>query len=184
MKDVMVWSLRLLVLFVVLMGASFLVLTLITPSPEELQEIVAKAEVVTVPDSSGGAMIQMVAGDSLQTVIDSLNSELFFLELRADSLALQVDEKQGEIQILVNQVATMTRQIQEFTDQQASIKDLAKTYETMKVNDIKPILDRVDDDTVIALYTNMGNRTRKNLMQALSSVRAAQITKKIAGTSP
>jgi len=74
------------------------------------------------------------------------------------------------------------KSVQTLKNKKISIKELAKTYETMKVSEIKPILDNVDDDTVIALYKNMGTRTRKNLIKSLSGGRAAQITEKLAGT--
>jgi flagellar motility protein MotE (MotC chaperone) len=66
-------------------------------------------------------------------------------------------------------------------NQQANIKELAKTFETMKTSEIGPILKKVDNATVIALYKNMGSRSKKMILTALSNDRAAEITQELAG---
>ena len=186
MRDVLVWSLRLLILFVVLLGLSFVALTLMTPSAEELAELSQPRSPVAQLDTTNAPADSMVitVSDSLQTLVDSLSSEIFFLQLRSDSMSRELDLKAVEVETYASQYDALNDKITELRTYNVSVKDLAKTYETMKIKDIKPIIEKVDDETVIALYKNMGSRTRKNLMQSLSSVRAAQLTKKIAGAKP
>ena len=62
-----------------------------------------------------------------------------------------------------------------------SIKVLAKTYESMKPKELKPILTNVDDGTVIAIYNNMSNRSKKIIFKSLNSKRAGKITEILAG---
>lgn len=196
MRQVIIWSLILVVLFVVFIGLAFVGLTYMTPSPEELQKVkqqAAKPKVevsqeypqddsLTDPDSIKKAPTKVSVADSLEKVIDDLKSDLFFNSVTMDSLNQELNKKDGSIAGYSSQVESLEEQVESLKSKNASIKDLAKTYETMKVADIRPILERVDDETIIALYKNMGSRSKKNLLQALSDIRAAKITKKLAGS--
>ncbi len=200
MKQVIVWSLIFLVLFVVLIGLAFVGLTYMTPSPEELkaaklanQKQAAKqvsepvkvySEVSTdstrtVPKKKAPKMTPV---DSLQSIVNQLTGDLFFTRVTVDSLNEQLGQKEELIEGYNSQIEALEKSVQTLKDKKVSLRDLAKTYETMKVSEIRPILEKVDDETIMALYRHMGSRTKKNLIQALSGVRAAQITKKLAGS--
>lgn len=203
MRQIIIWSLVFLVLFIVFIGLAFVGLTYMTPSTEALEghktsQVKAKpgktnsakptidetsdTNTPGVADSTKKAAPKMTRADSLEIKVDELTGDLFFTQVTLDSLNTVLEQKQNLIESYISQVESLEENVQTLEAKKVSIKDLAKTYETMKVADIRPILERLDDGTIIALYQNMGSRTKKNLIQALSDVRAAKITKKLAGS--
>jgi len=196
MRQVIMWSLIFLVLFIVFIGLAFVGLTLMTPSPEELEMAQRAVESrqnadnnassnefsLGYPDSSANMKPKFSKIDTLQSKVQELTSSLFFTRIIVDSLNDQLTLKNDHIQTQGDQLENLEKTITNLKDKSVSIKDLAKTYETMKVADMRPILEKVDDATILLLYKNMGSRTKKNLIGALSNTRAAQITKKLAGS--
>jgi len=179
MKQVLMWTLILTILFAVFIGVAFGVLTYLAPDPEALAQTQQLAGAAS--DTSAVVVPKKSEADSLRAVVDQLRSELFFIRVSADSLNQVVGQRDAQIAGYVLKLTNLERAAEEVNNKHNSIKDLAKTYATMKVSDIRPIIEQLDDKTVIALYNNMGSRTKKNLIQALSDVRAAQITRKLAG---
>jgi len=104
---------------------------------------------------------------NIQAIIDSLNNQLMIQE----NLINKYKNKNEE---LLNRLELAKRQV-------VSIKDLAKTYESMKPEEMKPILSNLDDGTVIAIYNSMSSRNKKTIFKALNPKRAAEITELLAG---
>ena len=102
-----------------------------------------------------------------QAIIDSLNNQLMLQEEI-------INEYQNRNEELLNKLEMAKRQV-------ISIKDLAKTYESMKPEEMKPILSNLDDGTVIAIYNSMSGRNKKIIFKALNPKRAAEITELLAG---
>ena len=102
-----------------------------------------------------------------QAIIDSLNNQLMLQEAI-------INEYQNRNEELLNKLEMAKRQV-------ISIKDLAKTYESMKPEEMKPILSNLDDGTVIAIYNSMSGRNKKTIFKALNPKRAAEITELLAG---
>ena len=103
-----------------------------------------------------------------QAIIDSLNNQLMLQEAI-------INEYQNRNEELLNKLEMAKRQV-------ISIKDLAKTYESMKPEEMKPILSNLDDGTVIAIYNSMSSRNKKIIFKALNPKRAAEITELLAGS--
>lgn len=103
------------------------------------------------------------------TVIDSLTKILSQKE---------VDFKNNELQI-----EKLTEQIKEKKNLEKNASELAKTFASMKSEQMSPILQKLDDETVALIYKNMSSRVRKNYLLALSSQRAAALTKKMANSN-
>ena len=195
MRQLIQWTLILVVVFVVFIGLAFVGLTYLTPSAKELQAIEKgnkpqenlssrPTSVTAFSDSTVSTKKSERQGegtDSLRSVIIQLNGDLFFTRVTIDSLNEQLGLKEDQIGRYLAEIESLESNINTLQESRTSIKDLAKTYDTMKVTDMSPILAKLDDETIIALYKNMGSRTRKNLIQALTGARAAQITKKLAG---
>ena len=195
MRQLIQWTLILVVVFVVFIGLAFVGLTYLTPSAKELQAIEKgnkpqenlssrPTSVTAFSDSTVSTKKSERQGegtDSLRSVIIQLNGDLFFTRVTIDSLNEQLGLKEDQIGRYLAEIESLESNINTLQESRTSIKDLAKTYDTMKVTDMSPILAKLDDETIIALYRNMGSRTRKNLIQALTGARAAQITKKLAG---
>jgi flagellar motility protein MotE (MotC chaperone) len=104
---------------------------------------------------------------NIQAIIDSLNNQLMLQEKL-------INEYKNINKELLNKLELAKRQV-------ISIKDLAKTYESMKPEEMKPILSNLDDGTVIAIYNSMSSRNKKTIFKALNPKRAAEITELLAG---
>jgi flagellar motility protein MotE (MotC chaperone) len=180
MKKILLWSGIGVVAFVALVGIIFVVLTYLEPVEEELPP--AAAVTGDVNSTPGGDQRQVLI-DSLENEIQELTSKLFFVELERDSLLNEVNFKEGLIEGFKKTIEKLNQDLLAANKRAVSIKELAKTYETMKVEEMRPILKKIDDETVIAIYRNMSSRNRKNLFQALSDERAAAITKRLAGVA-
>jgi len=185
--------------FVVLVGVIFVVLLIFEPSSDETpipEENIAKVNPDNPDDEnsiessnseSDGESGNFTNGhpttvtDSLANLVQELKNDLFERSLEIDSLKEQITFQNGLINGYKKTIDGLNSQILALNKKEVSLKELAKTYESMKVSDIKPILDKVDDETVIAIYRAMGTRTRKSIMMALSAERAATITEKLAG---
>ncbi len=129
---------------------------------DSLQPATITSDTVIIVDDS-----QKEDSINTQALIDSLNNQLSLqMNLLIESKS-ENEELKNELQSAKNQVI--------------SIKGLAKTYESMKPAEIKPILANVDDGTVIAIYNNMSNRSKKLIFNALNPKRAAKITELLAG---
>ena len=102
-----------------------------------------------------------------QAIIDSLNNQLMLKENLINKYKKRNEELLNELELAKRQVI--------------SIKDLAKTYESMKPEEMKPILSNLDDGTVIAIYNSMSGRNKKIIFKALNPKRAAEITELLAG---
>ncbi|NOZ74605.1 MAG: hypothetical protein GXO90_04415 [FCB group bacterium] len=180
--------------FVVLVGVIFVVLMIIDPSPDESpvpEEKIATVESDNPEDTASKQSSQDQAVDdqsapislldSLNNRIQELTNNLFVRSLEIDSLNEQITFKEGLITGYRKTIDKLNEQVLARNKKEINLKELAKTYESMKVADIKPILNKVDDETVMAIYRAMGARTRKSIMMALSAERAATITQKLAG---
>ena len=180
MKQIITWISIFLVVFVVFIAGSFLFLTYGTTSAEPVELAAAK-----VNETAFAARMRVMNDeiDSLKSVIKNLQNQVFFAGVTVDSLNQQSGIKDAVIAGYDTELNTLRDQVKILTGRRTSVKDLAKTYESMKSEEMAPILDAVDDRTIIALYENMSSRTRKNIIQALPGVRAAEITKKLAGTA-
>ena len=65
------------------------------------------------------------------------------------------------------------------SDKEARAKEIAKTLSSMKTKAMAPILQKLDDDTIILIYKQTGKTARKDILLALSESRAAKIAKKM-----
>ncbi len=189
MKPAIKWSLILVILFILVMTLSFV--GLVYTSPIQTDEIVsikntnvnrshAADDISHQKDSPPGETLQII--DSLKNIIKKNTGDNFFIKITVDSLSEALEIKNELIENQLKQIEFLEKQVQVAEQKGDFLKELTKTYETMKVTEIRPILEKLDNATIIALYKNMSGRTRKNLINGLSSDRAAQITKELAGT--
>ena len=123
---------------------------------------------------------QPVQDDSLEVEPVSLDSLLSRREQTIDSLNKKIDLGDMTIANLTQQIEKLRETIGDMERQAMETKELAKTFDAMKTDEMRPILKQLDDVTAMSIYRNMNGRSRKKFMLALSSIRAANITKKIA----
>lgn len=164
------------VTFLLLVAGIFTLLTFLEPI-DEVENLPLEIQEAAGIDISKSVQAEL---DSLNTLVSELRNQLFFKNLAQDSLVEQITFKNNLIEGYKGTIDGLNRELTEHISRQGDIKDLAKTFESMKVSEISPILENVDDDTVINIYKNMSTRNRKNILNALTPQRAAGITQKLA----
>jgi len=196
MNPLIKWTIILLIFFIIAVGLSFVGLVYTAPPIETDQEIsttISKENSQNTGDDISGQNTGNTASspvgtmsirDSLKNIIKQNTGDYFFLKITVDSLYEQLNIKNELVENQLAQIELLVKQVKNAEQKRQFLKELTKTYETMKVTEIRPILEKLDDATIIALYKNMSGRTRKNIINGLSSDRAAQITKQLAGTTP
>lgn len=179
MKKILYWSAIAFGSFLLLVVIIFMILTYLNPVDEELAVTISNGDTVLAKELINQKQKEI---DQLYGEIDSLKTVIFSLTSVRDSLIEQTDFKDGVIREYQKTVETINGELANLNHSSMNVKDLAKTYESMKVDEMRPILSNLDDQTVIQLYRNISSRNRKNLLMALSSQRAALITEQIAKT--
>lgn len=101
------------------------------------------------------------------------------LKIKYDSLKTASFSHASKLELKDKEIEKLTSSLADKSDRNARAKDLAKTLSSMKVTKIAPILSKLDDQTVIAIYQQMGKTDRKNILLGLSGDRAAVIAKKL-----
>ncbi|HDR05883.1 MAG TPA: hypothetical protein ENN84_11655 [Candidatus Marinimicrobia bacterium] len=179
MKAVLVYMAAAVGAFIILVGITFAVLTFLEQDNSEA----IRAAVIMDNKVLASQIIQQKEQtiDSLTATINELNSKLFFSGLIEDSLKEVLDFNQSVIEQYKKQVEQLGKKVNEKQKVGANISEIAKTYESMKIEEMRPIFERLDDETVIGIYQNVSSRNRKKILQALSHNRAAAITQWLAG---
>lgn len=179
MKKIGKWIGIIIGSFVVLVGIIFAILTFIEPGDEN------KAAIITENKSTSPQLLdeKQLEIDNLIGEIKKQKNELFFSKLIVDSLGEALRFSNSLINGYKDTIEKLNEDLLAKKKVEVRIKELAKTYETMKVEEMRPILAKVDDETVIAIYENMSSRSRKTIMNALSGERAAMITIRLAGVN-
>lgn len=97
--------------------------------------------------------------DSLQNLLASQETSLSEKESRIEKLNESLTKKET---------------------QEKSAQDLAKTFASMKTDEMRPILKNIDDKTIRMIYENVNSRMKKNFLLALTPQRTASLTKQLA----
>jgi|GEM_PF-5038807 len=172
MKKILM-GLAIALIFFVLMIVLFFVIFLLTSNGEML----AEGEDATLSSKEMQAIVQerdslMVDLDSLQSVLarsntalDSLERELTFKGATAKTLERRLQEKDAEIESL--------RQVE------VNAQDMARTFATMTVAELTPIVAKLSDDVVMDIYKHTTSKRKKFLLAALGDDRAATLTSRL-----
>ncbi len=178
MKKLLIWLGLGVVVFIILVGAIFGVLTYMQSKNEPAAPELLAENGTLNPEILAQKQAEI---DTLNAEIARIKGELFNTKLVSDSLLNNNQFISGLLSEYKTTVDDLNDKLLKKQKQAQKIKELAKTYESMKVDEIRPILKNVDDVTVIALYENMSSRSRKIILNSLSSERAALITQQLAG---
>ncbi len=117
--------------------------------------------------------------DSLEALVESLQLKLDLEKTIADSLKKELSAKLALLEKKEAQLAKLDEQLKSAQKRALKAKDIAKTFESMRVNEMKLILQKIDDKMLALIYQNMNSRFRKNLLLALPPSRAARLTKNV-----
>jgi len=119
--------------------------------------------------------------NGLKKELTDLTSEMGKKDTVIDSLKKVLAQKETDSNDRESEIEKLTEQLSENRNIEKNAIDLAKTFASMKSEQMAPILQKLDDKTVTLIYKNMSTRVRKNFLLALSSQRAAKLTKTMAG---
>ena len=111
----------------------------------------------------------------LLKTIAGLEDSLVLKNKQIDSLK-QMAEKSSELE---QEIKKLTAELKGSKDRKARAKDMAKTLSSMKAKTMSPILNKLDDKTVMLIYEQTSKTLRKDILAALKEDRAARITNKL-----
>ncbi len=131
-----------------------------TLSSKEMQVVVQERDSLLVDVDS----ILAVLGQN-KAALDSLERELTFKDATAKTLEGRLQEKDVEL-VSLRQVGM-------------NAQDMARTFATMTVAELTPIVAKLSDDVVMDIYKQTTNKRRKYLLTALGDDRAATLTSRM-----
>jgi len=117
--------------------------------------------------------------DELKNTIKSLESKLDSTNRVINDRVADITKRDGDIAEYKNQIEIYKQNVELEKKNNISVKEMAKTYEGMKVTEIQDIIRQLDDQTILKIYKNTGTRKRQNLLIALGEEAAARITEKV-----
>ncbi len=167
MKALFVFFLGLLMIVGIVYGALIYV-------KGEQQKILAE---LAANDSTFTLEKPLSEADSLRKLIEKKEQEIVKKETIVDSIKNDAKTKIEVAKIEAIKEATKIAEENEAKAKKKKALSMAKTFEKMSIKQIAPILNNLDDETVMMIYTNTGNRFKKNILLAVNEKRAAQITK-------
>lgn len=100
-----------------------------------------------------------------------------------DSLKKLLTSQETNLKDKENQIEKLNENLAKKTSQEENAQNLAKTFASMKTNEMRPILKNIDDKTIRMIYENVNSRMRKNFLLALTPQRAASLTKQLAAAN-
>ncbi len=121
------------------------------------------------------ASSKVTKSDKLKMEIDKYQQMLKKQKVTIDSLE-QIAQVKTKLEQEVERLNTL---LKGKSDKEARAKEIAKTLSSMKTKAMAPILQKLDDDTIILIYQQTGKTARKDILLALSESRAAKIANKL-----
>ncbi len=117
--------------------------------------------------------------DSLKTAADSLKNRLDAELLVKDSLSAKLAQLSQTTQSQEQAITSLTGEKETQSTREEKAGEMAKTFSSMALKEMAPIVSNLDDRTIIDIYNKMSSRTKKNILLALDDKRAANITEKL-----
>ncbi|MCF7740258.1 MAG: hypothetical protein K9N00_00550 [Candidatus Marinimicrobia bacterium] len=172
MRKALFWILIGFISFAVLVAIIFGYLSYMEKKNGEDQEVTESGELPEYIDKS--------QRDSLANLITMKDSLIAVKDSKNDSLTNLIQTHETTINEQKQNIQELREQMENNQNKSENIKSLAKTYESMRVEDLRPILKEINDNTLINIYQQMSSRKRQKLIQALTPQRAARLTTKLA----
>lgn len=176
MKSPLIWILGGVALFLLLVGITFGIMIYLEPPEEQL-----KVKTIDGDQKLATEIIRQKQQEieRLTTALDSLKRDYARVTASRDSILDQINFKDNLIAQYNKTVESLKAELNQKEQTLVSIKELAKTYETMKEDDLRLILAKLDDQTILQIYANVNPRNRKNILTALNAGRAAYLTQRL-----
>lgn len=169
------WAVFSIGIFLFSLAAIFSVMLMLQDPPpkKEIKEkpAVTKIEIKNVKNKKGALNKE----EKMVLEIARLQAALEEKSKLVDSLSIAVSKTEK----LEKELQKITQAKNRAKSRESRAKEMAKTLSSMKTKAMAPILNKLDDDTVVLIYKQTGKTARKNILLALNETRAAKITKKI-----
>lgn len=172
MKKILMGLAMALIFFVLMIVLFVIIFVIFFPGGEEMLangEIVSSKEMQAIVQERDSLLVDL---DSLQSVLvqgntalDSLERELAFGDATVKGLEGRLQVKDAELESL--------RQVE------VNAQDMARTFATMTVTELTPIVAKLSDEVVMDIYKHTTNKRRKFLLAALGDDRAAALTNRL-----
>ena len=131
-----------------------------------------------VQDSLRQDSLKIVARkDSVQLAMASLAGDFIESRKTNDSLAQVTRTQQGNISDLQSKIADWEQKDLQLTNEQ--IAKLAKIFGTMKPKNASPILQQMDDGSIVEVLFKIPDRQAAKIMAAMPASRAARLADRI-----
>ena len=144
---------------------------------EELGGLREEEVITMVPEINLQMMTQ--ARDSLSAEIEYLQALAAGRAAKIDSLGEQIGIRDATIGAFEDRVQSKDVDIANLRDVGMNAQEMARTFGTMTVNELSPIVARLSDQVVQDIYKQTANKKRKFLLTALGDERAAAMTNRL-----
>lgn len=172
MKKILMGLAMALIFFVLIIVLFVIVFVIFFPGDEEM---LANGE--TISSKEMQAIIQ--ERDSLSVDVDSLLAVLAQNNVAIDSLERELTFGDATVKGLEGRLQVKDAELESLRQVEVNAQDMAKTFATMTVTELTPIVAKLSDEVVMDIYKHTTNKRRKFLLAALGDDRAAALTNRL-----
>ncbi|MCH7575624.1 MAG: hypothetical protein IIA59_10930 [Candidatus Marinimicrobia bacterium] len=148
-----------------------------------------QAEEVALPDEVGEDEEVLVSitelelmtakRDTLQMAMDSLLAVLVQRSADLDSLSDVLAFRDAAIGALESRLQDKDAAIEGLREVDVNAQEMARTFATMNVEQLSPIVAELTDGVVLDIYKHTSNKRRRFLLAAMGDNRAAKLTNRL-----
>ncbi|MEE9464907.1 MAG: hypothetical protein V3W14_04955 [Candidatus Neomarinimicrobiota bacterium] len=176
MKDIIIGVIGAAMLFFILVVV-FSVAIIFYGGEEGLAELTEGRAIPMVPERD--LLVITQARDSLLAETAYLGALVANQSTKVDSLLEQLSYRDAANKILDDRVQNKDVEIAILREVGLNAQEMARTFATMKVDELTPIVSRLSDGVVLDIYKQTANKRRKFLLTALGDERAAAMTNRL-----
>ena len=174
MKKILMGLMALILLFVLMVVVASFVIFFFFNGEEEM---LADDEEAAITNKELRLIIQ--ERDSLTVERDSLLQVLAMRAASLDSVGRLLSLKDADINVLGETLQQKDAEILALRKVEVNAQEMARTFATMSLDELAPIVDRLSDQVVLDIYQHTSNKRRKFLLSALGDERAANLTNRL-----
>lgn len=153
----------------------------------EEEEVAAEGETIEVVSEDGTVRTvlrtelqgDVQEQDPLRAEIDSLQALLAVSSAGFDSLEQLQAVKDATVRALEDRLQAQDAEIEFLREVDVNAQQMARTFATMTVGELTPIVSKLGDKVVLDIYKHTTNKRRKFLLSALGDQRAAELTNRL-----
>ena len=120
--------------------------------------------------------LMTVLRDSLQINLDSLMVILAQQQAELDSLQDILVFRDAAVNTLESRLQDRDVEINTLRELDLNAKEMARTFATMDVDALTPIVSKLTDGVMLDIYKHTSNKRRRFLLTAMGDSRAAKLT--------